>query len=116
MPENNLDKVSTLWTCQTNMENMSTVLKPEEILFWDFFSTNTASVTDVFEIIVQLALFQFNQALTSDILKSIDQSHKNQGEKDAHSLDALCVAGKDTFVEMKIAIIALYWHSLFGCV
>ena len=44
-------KWTILWTC---MENMSTVLKPEEISFGVFFPANTASVTDVFEIIVQI--------------------------------------------------------------
>ena len=33
MAENNFNKVSTLWTCQTYMENMSTALKPDEISF-----------------------------------------------------------------------------------
>ena len=37
MPENNFNKVSTLWTCQTYMENMSTVLKPGEISFGVLF-------------------------------------------------------------------------------
>ena len=37
MPENNFNKVPTLWTCQTYMENMSRVLKPEEILFGVLF-------------------------------------------------------------------------------
>ena len=37
------------------MENMSTVLKPGEISFGVlFFSANTASVTDVFEIIAHM--------------------------------------------------------------
>ena len=55
MPENNFNKVPTLWTCQTYMENMSRVLKPEEILFGVlFFSANTASVTEDSEIIAQL--------------------------------------------------------------
>ena len=60
MPENNFNKVSTLWACQTYMENMSKVLKPGEILFGVlFFSTNTASVTDVFEIIAQNMVHKF---------------------------------------------------------
>ena len=37
MPENNFNKVSTLWTCQTYMENMSKVLKPAEISFGVLF-------------------------------------------------------------------------------
>ena len=37
MAENNFNKVSTLWTCQTYMENMSKVLKPGEILFGVLF-------------------------------------------------------------------------------
>ena len=37
MPENNFNKVSTLWACQTYMENMSKVLKPGEILFGVLF-------------------------------------------------------------------------------
>ena len=37
MPENDFNKISTLWTCQTYMENMSRVLKPEEILFGVLF-------------------------------------------------------------------------------
>jgi len=37
MPKNNFNKVSTLWRSQTYMENMSTVLKPEEISFGVLF-------------------------------------------------------------------------------
>ena len=37
MAKRNFSKVSTLWTCQRYMENMSAVLKPEEILFWGLF-------------------------------------------------------------------------------
>ena len=33
MPKTNFNKVLTLWTCQTYMENMSTALKPDEISF-----------------------------------------------------------------------------------
>ena len=37
MPKTNFNKVLTLWTCQTYMENMSTTLKPDEISFWVLF-------------------------------------------------------------------------------
>ena len=37
MPKTNFNKVSTLWTCQTYMENMSTALKPNEISFGVLF-------------------------------------------------------------------------------
>ena len=44
MPKTNFNKVSTLWTCQTYMENMSTVLKPDEISFGVlFFRQNCVS-------------------------------------------------------------------------
>ena len=33
MPKTNFNKVLTLWTYQTYMENMSTALKPDEISF-----------------------------------------------------------------------------------
>ena len=47
MPENNFSKVSTLWTCQTYMENMSTVLKPgvSGNDFWEFGNGNGNSST-----------------------------------------------------------------------
>ena len=63
MPENNFNKVSTLWTCQAYMENMSKVLKPAEISFGVlFFSTNTASVKDVFEIIALISMSHITEA------------------------------------------------------
>ena len=37
MPKTNFNKVLTLWTCQTYMENMSTTLKPDEISFGVLF-------------------------------------------------------------------------------
>ena len=55
MAKRNFSKVSTSWTCQRYMENMSTVLKPEETFFgFCFFPTKTASVTDVIEIIAKM--------------------------------------------------------------
>ena len=65
MAKNNFNKVSTLWTCQTYMEDISTVLKPGEISFGVlFFSANTASVTDVFESIAQMPENNFNKVST----------------------------------------------------
>ena len=37
MPKTNFNKVLTLWTCQTYMENMSSTLKPDEISFGVLF-------------------------------------------------------------------------------
>ena len=37
MPKNSFNKVSTLWTCQTYMENMSRVLKLEDMSFGVLF-------------------------------------------------------------------------------
>ena len=54
------------------MENMSTVLKPDEISFGVlFFSANTASVPDVFEIIAQLLYLVYIAKLTFSLQESI---------------------------------------------